>query len=249
MQTIKITTSQNIDIDYEVAGLGERILARLIDLAIFFLIFFLGFFIGSLANWFAGDNVTIIVTIIVYAVLFVFYDLVFEIFMNGQSIGKRIMKIKVISLDGGQPRVGQYFMRWLFRIVDFLLTWPGLVALIVAAVSDKTQRVGDIVAGTILIRTAPRTGINNIVFMPAFDGYQPVFKEAGLLSDKDVELIHEIISAYVKTGNNVVVYNMALRVKEHLNVTTPSGMNDMLFLQTIIKDYNHISAHMDMGTL
>jgi uncharacterized RDD family membrane protein YckC len=245
MQTIKITTSQNIDIDYEVAGLGERILARLIDLAIFFLIYILGLFIGSLANWFAGDNVTIIIAVIVYAVLFVFYDLVFEIFMNGQSIGKRIMKIKVISLDGGQPRVGQYFMRWLFRIVDFLLTWPGLVALITAAVNDKTQRVGDIVAGTILIRTAPRTQINNIVFMPTYDGYQPVFKEAGQLSDKDVELVHEIINAYVKTGNNVVVYNMAQRVKEHLHIIPPNGMNDMLFLQTIIKDYNHISAQMD----
>ncbi|HTK21436.1 MAG TPA: RDD family protein [Mucilaginibacter sp.] len=249
MQTIKITTSQNIDIDYEVAGLGERILARLIDMAIFFLVYILGAFIGSLANWFAGDNVGIIIAIIVYAVLLVFYDLIFEIFMNGQSVGKRIMKIKVISLDGAQPRVGQYFMRWLFRIVDFLLTWPGLVALITAAVSDKTQRVGDIVAGTILIRTAPRTQISNIVFMPAYDGYQPVFKEAGQLNDKDVELIHEIINTYMKTGNSVVVYNMALRVKEHLNITPPNGMNDMLFLQTIIKDYSHISAQMGMDTL
>jgi len=246
MQTINITTSQNIDIDYEVAGLGERILARLIDLAIFFLIFFLGFFIGGLANWFTHNNdVTVGIIVVIYGVLFVFYDLIFEIFMNGQSVGKRIMKIKVISLDGGQPRVGQYFMRWLFRIVDFLLTWPGLVALIAAAVNEKTQRVGDIVAGTILIRTSPRTQINNIVFMPTYDGYQPVFKEAGQLNDKDIELIHEIINAYMKTGNNVVVYNMALRVKEHLNVTPPNGMNDMLFLQTIIKDYNHISAQMD----
>jgi uncharacterized RDD family membrane protein YckC len=249
MQTIKITTSQNIDIDYEVAGLGERIVARLIDLAIFFLIYILGLFVSGLTNWFAGGSVGIIIVIIVYAVLFVFYDLIFEIFMNGQSIGKRIMKIKVISLDGGQPRVGQYFMRWLFRIIDFLIGWPGLIALIVAAESEKTQRIGDIVAGTILIRTEPRTQINNVVFMPMYDGYQPVFKEAGQLSDKDIELIHEIISAYVKTGNNVVVYNMALRVKEHLNVTAPNGMNDMLFLQTIIKDYNHISAQMDMDAL
>ncbi|MBV8390583.1 MAG: RDD family protein [Mucilaginibacter sp.] len=248
METIKITTSQNIDIDYEVAGLGERILARLIDLAIFFLIYILGAFMASLTNWFTHGDLGIIIVIIVYAVLFVFYDLIFEIFMNGQSIGKRIMKIKVISLDGGQPRVGQYFMRWLFRIVDFLITF-NLGALITAAVSDKTQRIGDIVAGTILIRTTPRTKINNIVFMPTYDGYQPVFKEAGQLSDKDVELIHEIINAYMKTGNNVVVYNMALRVKEHLNITPPNGMNDMLFLQTIIKDYNHISAHMDMDTL
>ena len=246
MQTIRITTPQNIDIDYEIAGLGERIVARLIDLALFFLIFILGIFIGSVANWFTGSGVSTIIAVIIYGALFVFYDLIFEIFMNGQSIGKRIMKIKVISLDGGQPRIGQYLLRWLFRIVDFALIEPGLVALIVAAVSEKPQRIGDMVAGTMLIRTVPRTQVNNIVFMPMYDGYQPVFKEAGQLSDKDVELIHEIINAYIKTGNSVVVYNMALRVKEHLHVTLPNGMNDMLFLQTVIKDYNHISAQIDM---
>jgi uncharacterized RDD family membrane protein YckC len=245
MQTIKITTSQNIDIDYEVAGLGERILARLIDIGILALLFFVGMFAGGIAGAFADSQAFLVISLIAYGVIFVFYDLAFEIFMNGQSIGKRIMKIKVISLDGSQPRVGQYLLRWLFRIVDFVLLEPGMVALVVAAVSEKPQRVGDIVAGTMLIRTAPRTQMDSIVFMPAYDGYQPVFKEAGQLNDRDIELIHEVISTYTKTGNNVVVYNMALRVKEHLNITPPNGMNDMLFLQTIIKDYNHISAQME----
>src|ERR1700743_3830347 len=130
MQTIRITTSQNIDIDYEVAGLGERILARLIDLAIFVLILILGSFIGSLTNLFLDPGVGLIIILTIYITLFVFYDLLFEVFMNGQSIGKRIMKIKVISLDGGQPRFGQYLLRWLFRIVDFALIEPGLVAFV-----------------------------------------------------------------------------------------------------------------------
>jgi len=244
MQTIRITTSQNVDIDYEVAGLGERILARLIDLGVFVLIFLLGMFTAGVTNLFVeGSGLAII--LIIYAVLFVFYDLVFEIFMNGQSIGKRIMKIKVISLNGARPSVGQYLLRWVFRIVDFALIEPGLIALITAAVSEKPQRVGDIVAGTMLIRTIPSTKMNSIVFMPAYDGYQPVFKEAGQLNDRDVELIHEVINTYIKTGNGMIVYNMVQRVKEHLNISPPNGMNDMLFLQTIMKDYNHISAHID----
>ena len=81
--------------------------------------------------------------------------------------------------------------------------------------------------------------------MPMYDGYQPVFKEAGQLNDRDVELIHEVINTYIKTGNSMVVYNMVVRVKEHLNIAPPNGMNDMLFLQTIVKDYNHISAQID----
>lgn len=245
MQTIRITTSQNIDIDYEVAGLGERILARLIDLAILFAFYFFGAIMAGIIGASGASEVTFVVLIIIYMVVVVFYDLLFEILWNGQSIGKRIMKIRVISLDGSRPSIGQYLLRWLFRIVDFLLIEPGLVALITAAVSEKPQRVGDIVAGTMLIRTVPRTKMDNIVFMPAYDGYQPVFNEAGQLSTRDVELIHEVIKNYVKTGNSVVVYNMAARVKEHLNITAPNGMNDMLFLQTVVKDYSHISAQAD----
>jgi uncharacterized RDD family membrane protein YckC len=245
MQTINITTSQNIDIDYEIAGLGERIVARIIDYAIFIFIFIFGMIVVSANETIKGSDFAAAVLVIIYACLYAFYDLICEIFMNGQSIGKKVMKIKVISLDGSRPSIGQYLLRWLFRLVDFTLS-ADLCALITAAVSENNQRVGDIVAGTTLIRTTPRTQMDSIVFMPANDGYEPVFKEAGQLSDKDIELIHEVINNYIKTGNNVVVYNMALRVKEHLGVTLPHGMNDMLFLQTIIKDYSHIVAQADM---
>jgi uncharacterized RDD family membrane protein YckC len=243
MQTIRITTSQNIDIDYEVAGLGERILARLIDYAVFIVILIVGFiFAGVIGK--IDSNVAIIVLIAIYATLYVFYDLACETLMNGQSIGKRVMKIKVISLDGGRPSFSQYLLRWLFRIVDFTLT-SGICALITVAVSDKSQRVGDMVAGTSLIKTSPRTLINNLVFSPAPDTYEPVFKEVTLLNDRDITLIHEVISNYFKSGNNMLVYNMAERLKEHLSVTIPAGMNSMQFLQTIIKDYSHITAQMD----
>jgi uncharacterized RDD family membrane protein YckC len=247
MNTIRITTSQNIDIEYEVAGLGERIVARLIDMGILLLIFIAGIVIISIVPAFLHAKSGTGIAITIYAVLLVFYDLVFEIFMNGQSVGKKIMKIKVISLDGSQPRIGQYLMRWLFRIVDFLIVEPGVIALVVAAVSEKPQRLGDIVAGTMLIRTSPRTKADSIVFQPMYDGYQPVFNQAAQLTDRDIELISEIIAAYIKTGNNMVVYNMAVRVKQHLNITPPRGMNDMLFLQTIIKDYSHIVSHSDIA--
>lgn len=238
MQTIRITTSQNIDIDYELAGLGERAVAHLIDMAIFVLVAMFsvigGLSIGSM-------NVTGIVILIIYAVLYVFYDLACEVFMNGQSVGKKVMKIKVMSLDGSQPRLSQYLLRWLFRIIDFGISW-GTVALVVAAISDKVQRVGDLVAGTILIKTESRVNIDHLAYRPAFDDYIPVFPGVAQLAMADINLINEVVNNYIKTGNNVLVYNMALRIKEHLGVTPPPEMNDMLFLQTIIKDYGHVDA-------
>jgi uncharacterized RDD family membrane protein YckC len=233
MQTIRITTSQNIDIDYELAGLGERIVASLIDYGMFILVLIL----CSIATAsFNTRDVGMVIYLIVYAVLFVFYDLACEVFMNGQSVGKKVMKIRVMSLDGSQPRLGQYILRWLFRIIDFGVTM-GAVALVVAAISEKVQRIGDIVAGTILIKTASRTKIEHIAFRPAYDNYQPQFTGVTELSEQDIELINEVINSYIKTGNNVLVYNMALRIKERLGLTPPAEMNDMRFLQAILKDY------------
>ena len=233
MQTIRITTSQNIDIDYELAGLGERIVASIIDYGIFFLVIVLCIISGASLKL---QDVTMGVCVIVYAVLYVFYDLTCEVFMNGQSVGKKIMKIRVLSLDGAQPRLGQYLLRWLFRIVDFGFT-GGAVALVVAAISDKVQRIGDMVAGTILIKTEQRTKIDHIAFRPAHDDYQPQFTGISELSENDIELINEVINSYIKTGNNLLVYNMAMRIKERLNLTPPANMNDMRFLQAILKDY------------
>jgi len=151
------------------------------------------------------------------------------------------MKIKVISLDGTRPRFSQYLLRWLFRIVDFSLT-SGLCALISAAVSQNGQRVGDIVAGTALIRTVPRTKINNLTFVVPEEAYQPVFSGVSQLSDSDIALIHEVIENYLKTGNTQMVYNMADKIRLHLAISLPPDMNSLQFLQTIIKDYSHITA-------
>ena len=237
METISVRTTQNIDIDYEIGGLGERILARLIDIGIIIPFFIAGIFF-AVGGWQTGA----IVYFIIIGVLYVFYDLLCEVFFNGQSAGKRIMKIRVISLDGARPKFSQFLLRWLFRMVDFSLS-GGVAALISAAVSKKGQRLGDMVAGTALIKTSPRTKMENLIFPITYETYEPVFTQAAQLNDKDIELIYEVISNYNKSGNNMLVYTMADKMREYLAINLPPDMNSMQFLQTLIKDYSHITAH------
>jgi uncharacterized RDD family membrane protein YckC len=245
MQTVRVTTSQNIDIDYEVAGVGERTLARLLDMAVFLALYILGIIVAI----FAGESILRVISfvaiLIIYASLFVFYDLVCEIAMNGQSFGKRIMKIKVISIDGKRPSFSQYLLRWLFRIVDFTLSMQAC-GLICAAVSEKQQRLGDMVAGTTLIKTHPRTSMKNLVFVPVEDGYVVVFKNTDLLNDKDITLVQEVIKNYRMTANRVVVDTAADRIKELLGVTLPEGMDNLKFLRTIVSDYTHVAAQAEV---
>jgi len=239
MEIITVRTAQNIDIDYEIGGLGERILAYLIDLGLFIALGIITNIILSAAGVSVGE-----VFLWIIYVLFLVYDLVCETFFNGQSLGKLVMKIRVISLDGSRPKFSQYLLRWLFRLVDFTVTlWLG--GLISVAMSKNGQRIGDLVAGTVIIKTQPRTKMNHLVFSDIDDAYKPLFIQAGQLNDRDVELIHDVIQNYFKTGNSVVVYTMADRIKQYLSVAPPAEMNSLLFLQTIIKDYSHITARAD----
>ncbi|MNK38472.1 RDD family protein [compost metagenome] len=243
METIKINTSQHVEIDYPVAGLGERVAAYLLDLVLFsFIYFFAIIALAIIGIQGSFQNSTVVVLIIIFAVCYVFYDLLCEVAFNGQSLGKKLLKIKVVSLDGGQASIGQYFIRWVFRIADFTLT-GNLLGFISVAVSQKKQRIGDLVAGTTLIRTVPATKIEHIAFHPVEDEeYTPSFPNVVMLSDQDIELVHEVVRTYYTTYNTQLIYQMAAKVASHLAITIPEGMNEMQFLKTISSDYIYLTS-------
>lgn len=237
METVKVNTSQHVDIDYPVAGVGERMAGWLIDMAALGIVFIVIIFSVSTVQ----IGLVSKIIFITYAALFLFYDLASEIFFNGQTLGKKLLKTKVVSLDGGQPTLGQYFIRWVFRIVDFPLTaWAG--GFLSVVLSENKQRIGDIVAGTTVIKTVPRTKIEHIAFHPAAPAYIPVLDGVHHLNDREIELVHEVLNAYYKTLNANLVYQMAAKLSNHLQVAIPEGMNELDFLKTVVMDYNQVTS-------
>ena len=70
-----------------------------------------------------------------------FFNLAFEIFMNGQSPGKQVMKTKVVRLDGTPPTIGDYLLRWIFSFLDYYVL-SGAIAVVIIAMGGKGSTVG-----------------------------------------------------------------------------------------------------------
>jgi uncharacterized RDD family membrane protein YckC len=236
MPTIKIQTSQNIELEYELAGIGDRLVAYIIDLLIYLAYIITVFIIADVTGGMGGGWAQLIFVIPIF-----FYQLLCEIFLNGQSLGKKAKQIKVISLNGNQPNIGQYLIRWIFRIVDDMIG-SGVVAILAIALSEKTQRVGDMLAGTTVVRTSSQTVFQDTLYSETEADYKAKFNLVHLLNDSDITLLKEVINRYVKDpySNNAILQKAYEKTRNILGVT--ENYEAISFLETVIKDYNHATG-------
>lgn len=168
-ETLIIETPERVPLAFALASIGNRFLAVAIDHAIqyvaiavtaFLFLFAAGLFVGdgeSVVDSIGIDtpNWIIAVLIIVLFVLFSGYFAFFEWWWDGQTPGKRLMKLRVIREDGRPITLWEAIARNLLRIFDAI---PGFVVpiysigLIVVFLNSRDQRVGDMFAGTVVIR-------------------------------------------------------------------------------------------------
>ena len=194
IMNISISTAHNVDIDYIPAGVLDRILATLIDGAFQFGLLMLGLmFIGlfSMADsptWF----------FVILAVIIASYHLFCEAVFNGRSLGKYTMRIQVVKLNGKKLTFWDCMLRWVFRLIDISIS-SGAVAVISIIASKRMQRLGDMAAGTTVIKLEKAVTLKQISEFETPEEYQVVFQQAALLSDKDIKIIKECYGKYTKT--------------------------------------------------
>lgn len=160
-----LETPENIEVEFELAGLGSRFCAMLIDtvfiavaiLLLVLLLALLGFSIGPWisesvpdANRWFGWLLAVVLAIIVALVSGGYFAL-FELLMRGQTPGKRSMKIRVIRDDGTPATAAEILLRNIVRVVDFLPVGYG-VGILVMFLSPQWKRLGDVAAGTIVVK-------------------------------------------------------------------------------------------------
>ncbi|HSP87285.1 MAG TPA: RDD family protein [Ignavibacteriaceae bacterium] len=213
MQKISIETTQNVTIDYDIAGIGDRVIAGLLDFLIMF-----GYLIGIIILLTFFDQINlgfefgIAIWIILYLPVF-FYDFLCEIFMDGQSFGKKARKIKIIKMDGSQPTIGSYFLRWILKPIDVYFTY-GSVGIITLFINGKGQRLGDLAANTTAIKMKQTLRFEDTVFYNIPENYDLKFPQVSLLNDNDIRVIKDVINLNNRKIETLVYEKILTKTKE-----------------------------------
>ncbi len=258
MSDVQISTPFNISLDFEIAPFYKRLLAYFLDLTILVLYaVFIRYFLYSglqLEGEFAMG-----VDILVVSLPLLLYHLVCEIAFHGQSIGKKAMGIRVMSVEGGDPGISQYLLRWFFRVWEwplvFSFVYPGLliiyqliivgffgiIVVIIIAVTAKNQRLGDLAANTAIVNTRINSSIHDTVFMEITQkDYQVKFPQVLKLSDRDINTIKAVLEQTFKSNKYETAHRIAARIKNVLQIE--SDLEVDIFLERLIADYNYLAT-------
>lgn len=239
MDYIEIDTSQNVPIRFELASIGDRIVAFILDFLVWFVFLVLSTWLFIVAFNLNDDDMLYVAYLWIVPIIF-FYSLAFEVFNNGRSIGKALLRLKVVRLDGKPCQMHNYLVRWMFRWVDI---WIGLgsIGIIAISASERKQRLGDQIAQTtvIKIRRPMVSDLNSLLKKATLEEYTPKYQEVRFFEESELLLAKEVIDRYQAYRNDAhkeAVMALTQVFAQKLGVKVESKQA-IVFLQTLIKDF------------
>jgi uncharacterized RDD family membrane protein YckC len=202
----------------------------------------------------------IIFTILMFPALF--YSLWTEYFFNGQTFGKLICRIRVVKINGYRAGFTEYFTRWVFRLVDFwtgifllfflipvfgdeagvvisgiLLMLSGFLAFFLIIRTKNSQRLGDIVAGTTVLKLKEKHSIGITILEELKETYQPTYSQVLRLTDNDARIIKDTFTIALKNKDFATLSRLKNRLETVMEVQT--NQSDSEFIDTVMKDFNY----------
>lgn len=270
MKTLQIKTAQNVNINFTTANVFQRLLAFAVDNVlkfayIYFTFEILGFRLFEDND--GGDPWTIRAIGALFFLPVTFYSLYSEILMDGQTLGKKLLKIKIINVDGFKPSITDHCIRWFLRIVDFnlfmllfvyiaslglgnedelliaLFIFGKLVGFLLILFTNKSQRFGDIIANTIVIATKDDVQFSQTILENIKENYVPTYPNVIKLSDNDARIIKETFTTAAKINDYKTLIKLRTKI---LEVTEIKSLHktDKEFIAKILKDYNYYTQNM-----
>tara|TARA_Y100000815_G_scaffold98813_1_gene87468 strand:- start:589 stop:1311 length:723 start_codon:yes stop_codon:yes gene_type:complete len=235
MDNFQIETAQNVTIQQNVAGIGDRILGYLIDAVIIIAYWVISLF--ALAGFGITTNNTTSLSIffMVLGIPTFLYHLLFETLWNGRTPGKAAFNLRVVKLDGSKPGLGSFFVRWIMRVIDISLTSGG-VAILTILLTGKGQRLGDMGAGTTVINEKKRVRLSHTLMEDIPENYQAKYPQVTVFSDKDMQTVKTVFTQARKKGNHNVIVKLSHKLAEKMQIIPEE--KPLVFVERVLKDYN-----------
>ncbi len=232
---IKINTAHNVKIEYVAATLSERIIAFLLDQIVIWISILI---ISGVLVLFIRGPFNMVFMVVMFPIL-LFYTLVSELLNNGMTLGKSLLKIRVVKQDATQFSFYDHVTRWVFRLVDIWASL-GTIASISIMSSPNSQRIGDFLSDTVVIKvsTSNRVSLSNIKNLNNLERHVPTYPSVVRLTEEDLLTIKETAKRYIRyknEGHQKALDVLLVRIEEMLDIK-PSG-DPIKFIDTLIKDY------------
>ena len=167
-----VVTPEAVVLEFETASVASRSLAQGIDLGVRFgLLYALAFAAGAFGAIVGTTPAIVLVFVGLFMIVFG-YPALLEARWNGQTVGKRVFGLRVVTVEGAPVRFRHTSIRSLLAIVDFFLPPIGVSATCVALLNRRSQRLGDIFAGTIVLRERTGAAFPIPVSFPPMPGFE-----------------------------------------------------------------------------
>lgn len=238
MNRLSINTPQNVRFDYRLASVGSRMVAFAIDYAIIVCYFILIVTILSESNALKGlDQWAYMGVYSVVSLPAIFYPLITETFMEGQTVGKRVLKLKVVKVDGTRATFCEYFIRWISTTVDIFISM-GAIGLSSMILSKRSQRIGDIAAETTVVSLKQDLALRKSLFSEITKEHQVTYPQVIKLSDQEINEVKEIYQLAYARKNYQIILALAERLQHVLGIQGEGRPEDLV--AAVIQDHYYV---------
>jgi uncharacterized RDD family membrane protein YckC len=232
-----IVTPEAVVLEFDTAGVGSRTVAEVLDLLLQISVLVglsLVLSVAVTGGLGLGATLAVILTLALWLLVLVGYPIAFETLWGGRTLGKAAMGLRVVTQEGGPVHFRHAAIRGIFGLVE-IWVFLGSLAVLTILCTRRNQRVGDLVAGTIVLRERSATGPGVAVRFPVLPGYEayvssldvtPMTAEQYAIVRGFLLRVHELAPG-ARTSMATILANRSAVL---LNHTPPPGVGPETFL-------------------
>jgi uncharacterized RDD family membrane protein YckC len=235
-----IVTPEAVVLEFDTAGVASRGVARVIDSVV--VLFGFSSLFGVAVPVFGGDITAVLIAGIVVSILAVYGYPCFCETMWGRTLGHSILGLRVVTEEGGPVRFRHAAIRAFMQTVDLFLVPVGVVGVISMLAGQREQRLGDRLAGTIVIRSAVTTNQSRAIAFPPLPGYEQYVQslDTGGLSTEAYEVLRSFLTRVTELtpgARQHLASRLVGPIAAAIGQSPPATMAPEIFLDSVAAAY------------